>query len=235
MIDLHTHILCGMDDGAKTPAESLQMLRMERDSGVTTVVLTPHFYREKARPEHFFRQREKALETLTAYLEKLDDAEAKTLPRLIPGAEVAWWPNMDQEESLEAFCFPGTRNMLLELPFTPWDRTLCNQLYSMMNRTGITPVLAHMERYLPMQDPSLIAEILSLGCPGQITAAEFTHFGSRRKALRALDSWAYVIATDCHNAEGRKPDLGQAMAVVEKKLGHAAVQAIDAMAESLLK
>ena len=125
--------------------------------------------------------------------------------------------------------------MLLELPFIPWDKGLCNQLYSMMNRTGITPVLAHVERYLAMQDPSQIAEILSLGVPAQITAAEFAHWGSRRTALKALDTWAHVIATDCHNTGRRKPDLGEAMRFVEKKLGSGAAAALNAMAKSLVE
>ena len=54
MIDLHTHILPGMDDGAKDTATSLQMLRMERDQGVDTVVLTPHYYRHRESAEDFF-------------------------------------------------------------------------------------------------------------------------------------------------------------------------------------
>ena len=53
MTDLHTHILPGMDDGAKTVEDSLAMLRMEYDQGVDTVVLTPHFYRDRENPKHF--------------------------------------------------------------------------------------------------------------------------------------------------------------------------------------
>ena len=53
MIDIHTHILPGMDDGASTPEESLAMLRMQREQGVDTVFLTPHFHRDRENPEHF--------------------------------------------------------------------------------------------------------------------------------------------------------------------------------------
>lgn len=234
MIDLHTHILCGMDDGAATAEDSLRLLRMEREQGVTAVVLTPHFYRDRARPEHFFAAREKAMDALRFRLDALDEAERQSLPRLIPAAEVAWRPNMDTWEQPERFCFPGTRNMLLELPFTRWDRGLCDQLYNMMNRTGITPVLAHIERYLAAQDIMQVAEIISLGLPAQITAAEFLSFSTRRSAVKALKTWAHVIATDCHDASNRKPCLGEAMTVVAKRLGCSTADSLCQMAESLV-
>jgi protein subunit release factor B len=53
MTDLHTHILPGMDDGSPDVETSIAMLRMEAEQGVHTVVLTPHFYRDRERPEHF--------------------------------------------------------------------------------------------------------------------------------------------------------------------------------------
>ena len=234
MIDLHTHILCGVDDGAQTPADSLRMLRMEREQGVTAVVLTPHFYRDRARPEHFFAARDKAMDALRFHLDTLEEAERESLPKLIPAAEVAWRPNMADWDRLEEFCIPGTRNMLLELPFAPWDRGLCDQLYNMMNRTGITPVLAHIERYLASQDILQVAEIISLGLPSQITAEEFLHLLSRRSALKALNTWAHVIATVCHDVKDRAPRLGDAMTVVRKKLGAAAAEKLTAMSASLI-
>ena len=57
MIDLHTHILPKMDDGASSSDLSLEMLRMEAEQGVDTVVLTPHFYREKEDPSSFLQRR----------------------------------------------------------------------------------------------------------------------------------------------------------------------------------
>ena len=62
MTDLHTHILPGMDDGAVSVETSLEMLRMERDQGVDAVVLTPHFYRDRERPEQFLARRRASAE-----------------------------------------------------------------------------------------------------------------------------------------------------------------------------
>ena len=235
MVDLHTHILCGVDDGARTVEDSLQMLRMEREQGVDTVVLTPHFYRDRQRPEHFLDARKRAAETLFGAVDALDAAEKETMPQMILGAEVAWRPNMSQWEDLDAFCIAGTRNLLLELPFVPWDAHLCNALYDLMNRTGVTPILAHLERYIPLQDKGQVREILSLGLPAQITAQQFLHHRTRGNALKALKNWAYVVATDCHDCKDRKPAMADAMAVVQKRLGRHTVEALDETARSLLR
>ena len=81
MTDLHTHILPGMDDGARTVKESLKMLRMERSQGVDTVVLTPHFYRDYETPEHFLQRREESVRVLETVIGRLPESEQKKLPR----------------------------------------------------------------------------------------------------------------------------------------------------------
>ena len=81
MIDLHTHILPGMDDGAKDVQTALRMLEMAREQGVTGIALTPHFYRDEERPETFFLRRQKAWERLNG---ELEDREISA-PRLVLG------------------------------------------------------------------------------------------------------------------------------------------------------
>ena len=80
MTDLHTHILPGMDDGAKTVEQSLQMLQMQLEQCVDTVVLTPHFYRERETVEEFLSRRGKAMAQLTAAL-------PANAPQLLLGAD----------------------------------------------------------------------------------------------------------------------------------------------------
>ena len=108
------------------------------------------------------------------------------------------------------------------------------QVLQRMLDQGVTPVLAHVERYLASQDIMQVAEIISLGLPAQITASEFLRLSTRRKALKALNLRAHVIATDCHNADSRKPCMGQAMDVVARKLGRGTADRLCAMAETLV-
>jgi len=85
MVDIHTHILPGMDDGADSVDTSIAMLREQARQGVAAVVLTPHFYRERESMEHFLARRERALARLQAGLEVLPQQERETLPQLILG------------------------------------------------------------------------------------------------------------------------------------------------------
>ena len=85
MTDLHTHILPGMDDGSPNTETSIAMLRAERDQGISTVVLTSHFYRSHERPSSFLKRRAAAMDQLQQAIEQLPQKERDSLPRLVLG------------------------------------------------------------------------------------------------------------------------------------------------------
>ncbi len=224
MTDLHTHILPCMDDGAKTAEESLAMLRMQRDQGVNTVVLTPHFYPDREDVDTFLRRRGEAMVCLQNILNAVG-TEAQTLPRLLLGAEVAWRSDLLECERLGELCIGKTKNMLVELPFTPWTEHMVNQLYELLSCFGVTPIIAHLERYLQIQNPQIIGRLLELNVPVQISSGALSHFMGRRRALKLLCSGqAQVIASDCHDCTTRPPDMAQSVRFLQRKLGGQAVQ-----------
>ena len=180
MIDLHTHILPKMDDGASSSTLSLDMLRMEASQRVDTVVLTPHFYREEEEPEAFLQRRASSFLRLQERIDELPKEERGQLPTLLLGAEVAWTPNMDEWEALPQLCMGKSSLLLLELPFYPWDKGMFHQLYDLIGKTGVTPVIAHLERYMRGQRWSGIQEILALGVPIQLSSGAFLTMGGRR-------------------------------------------------------
>ena len=220
MTDLHTHILPGMDDGAKTAEESLKMLRMEREQGVDTVVLTPHFYRDQERPERFLARRRTSTEVLRDALMALPEQEMRSMPRLILGAEVAWVPNLPDVPELLQMCIGHSRYILLELPFSPWSDLMFRQIRELMSKTGVTPVIAHLERYLGHQKPERVRELLELDVLVQVSAAPMLHPLRRGRALGLLrERHAQIVATDCHDTVSRPPNLGAASEVLLRKLG----------------
>lgn len=227
MTDLHTHILCGMDDGARNAEMSLQMLKAEQAQGVDTVVLTPHFYRHRETAPEFLRRRKQAVEQLQQHLEQLPPEERAALPKVVLGAEVTWVPNLMDCEDLDKLCLNGTKYLLLELPYGKWDHALVDQVYDLMTKTGLIPVLAHLDRYRGLQQPQQLRDILELELPVQVSSATFLHLTSRSYGLRALQQYAHVVASDCHDCRRRPPDLGDAMQIIEKKLGREAAVAID--------
>ena len=228
MVDLHTHILPGMDDGAADVQTSLSLLDRQLAQGVDTVALTPLFYRTREHASDLLRRRADAKAELTSAM--VD----RPCPRLVLGAEVAWVPGMADWPELEALCYEGTKHLLVELPFTPWQDELFRQLYSLEGRRGVTPVLAHVERYAGYQNKKQFKALLEMGFPLQVSAYALTHVAGRRLALQLLQYPGSVLISDCHDPNYRPPILQKAMAVVEKKLGEDMVNELNISARELL-
>ena len=236
MTDLHTHILPGMDDGARDARTSIEMLRMEREQGVDTVVLSPHFYGDRETADKFIRRRNKSFEDLNGHLAQLPPQERESLPRLVLGAEVAWRSDLVECERVPELCIGQTKNLLLELPFTAWTNQMFNQLYDFMGRTGVMPVIAHLERYLKIQSKKHIREVLELGVPIQVSAQILTHPLAGFRAMNMLRrGQAHLLATDCHDTAGRAPDMKSGLEVVRRKLGDRRAQQLILCADELVE
>lgn len=215
MIDIHTHILPGMDDGAKDVATSLEMLQMEYSQGVDKVVLTPHFYRDKETPERFLVRRQEAFEKLELAIQQ----SKISVPELILGAEVAWTQNMNEWDNLEQLCIGKSKYMLLELPFQPWTRSMFEQIYDMVLDLQITPIFAHLERYTKFQKRSYIQEIIAMDMPIQVSSSPLLHWSSRRRVLKIIKKASCcVCGSDCHNTTSRPPNLKDGLKHAERWL-----------------
>ena len=228
MIDLHSHILPGMDDGSATPEESLAMLRMMRDQGITEVVATPHFdcVRESVRD---FAERQ-----AESYLALKRLTRAEPLPRIILGAEVYFRPALCRGIELEWLRIGKQKTLLLELPFEPWSNRVLDKVYELVSTSGITPILAHIERYIPLVGRTKLDAVLSMGAPVQMNASYLLSRRTRRKALSMLQRGrVHLLASDCHNLDSRPPELGAAMEVVRQQLGEDMAQRLTRRAMEL--
>lgn len=211
MTDLHTHILPAMDDGARNPEESLAMLEMERSHGVDTVILTPHFYRQRETVDAFLQRRKQSLDTLLSVI-------PEGSPELIVGAEVAWFSSLAEEPELCKLCIGDTKYILLELPYASWSKYLLDQVYQFANNSGLIPILAHVERYLPLQKREQVKALLDMGLPMQMSADAFANPFTRHKMLDMLKWGQWYIGTDCHNVDKRKPNMDMAAKLLRKRL-----------------
>lgn len=211
MLDLHTHILPGMDDGAADVTQSLAMLRMQQAQGVDTVVLTSHFYRQNETVEEFLSRRQRSYETLCAALPS--DA-----PKMILGAEVAWYRAILDEHRIPELCLGDSACLLLELPLQPWSEALLEQVYQLSGVMGVTPILAHVERYLHLQKKGQIQALQDMGIPMQISAGMFEKTLSRGKALRLMKRGTWFVGSDAHNTDTRPPNMGIAAAYIRKHM-----------------
>lgn len=211
MTDLHTHILPQMDDGAADVRQSLDMLRAQQLQGVTTVMLTPHFYRNREDVDTFLARRSASFQMLCQCLP--EDA-----PQLLLGAEVAWYSSIASQTQLDKLCLAGTDQILIELPYKPWSSKLLDQLYQFMNTCALHPVLAHVDRYLTLQKPTQIAELLDMGLTMQMNAGSLLPLLKRKKMLGMLRSGNWYLGSDCHNMDTRPPCMGQAASYLRKHM-----------------
>lgn len=229
-IDFHTHILPGMDDGAKDTAMSVGMLHELREQQVDTVVLTPHFYSHREPLSEFLTRRQEAFERLRS-VEQLPEGI-----RLRLGAEVYFSDYLFNCEDISDLCIDGTRVLLLELPFDKViDRRFVDKLYRLIAEFNIMPVLAHIERY-----PSLIRSTATLnalwdiGCQFQVNLSSFTVFGKRRLISLVRRGYIGAVGTDSHNLTSRPPVYHEGYRALVKALPHDDADMLQASMNKLL-
>jgi protein-tyrosine phosphatase len=226
MIDIHSHILPSVDDGARNNAEALDMLKMAVDQGVTTQVLTPHIHQgrfdntKQQLTEHFLRFKDLVI--------------AQNIPiKLLLGAELRIGPELMQLVQQDQIPwlgeYQGKKTFLLEFPRIDVPHGSDN-LVRWLIQKNILPIIVHPERNKSfIRNRAKLQTFIDLGCPLQVTASSLTgKFGVDAQDM-ALDLVAkeqvQAIASDCHNLKGRSPDLIDAYQQVYET--HSAEKASD--------
>lgn len=228
MIDFHSHILPGIDDGSKNVKMSLQMLSAMRDQGIDTVIATSHFYATQRSPRRFLERREQAWDLLAPEL-------PDSAPDIILGAEVLYFPGISHMAELPQLCFEGTNILLLEMPFDSWTEYCIREVRELARSGEFTILLAHIERYYYKQPVSVWDDFLSEGVLMQSNADFFLPFRARRKALKLLrEGRIHLLGTDAHNTSARAPRMAEAVAMIQKHLGPDPLREIDRLGEKLL-
>jgi len=218
MIDIHNHILPGLDDGARGWKQSLAMARIAVADGIREVVCTPHWA-----PGVYKNTRGLILDAVDTLSEKLS---REGIPLEVhPGAELRLDPDLPAKiESGEVLTLNDTgRFALIELPDICLLRNLEFFFRSMLDR-GIIPIISHPERNRAIfKDAVYLFRWVEMGALVQVTAASVSgRFGTaiQRFSLFLLDHrMAHVVATDAHDLNLRSPVLFSAQKKVEEMMG----------------
>ena len=228
MIDFHSHILPAVDDGSKDVNESLGLLSMLSQQGIDTVVATPHFYPDRDSVEEFFFRRKSSFDELSSNL-------SSDSPRILLGAEVAYYEGISRLKCLKDFCVENSSLLLLEMPMHKWSETAIKELVNLACTNTVTIVLAHVERYMGFQNKEVLAKLYDCGILFQANASFFNELRTRRRAFRMLgDGFVHFIGSDCHNLKHRPPYIGQAFDLIRKKSGNEFLQDYTEYQRSLL-
>lgn len=137
MIDLHTHILPAMDDGAKDRDEALALISMLKNQGISKIVLTPHYYPHLESIPDFLRRR-------SISYHSIEDCGIE----MILGSETYLSETLLAMESIEGLCIGKSSYLLLELPYTDkWSLGVFRQIDRLIAKYNVNPIIAHVERY----------------------------------------------------------------------------------------
>jgi protein-tyrosine phosphatase len=218
MIDIHHHLLFGIDDGSKTLEQSVAMVEMACADGITHIVATPHANHNYP----YNRERNEGL------LQQIRDAlPSDVAAKMTLGLGCDFHLNFENTEDARThktrYTINETEYLLIELPDIGIPNTMDTILYN-MRVDGITPILTHPERNATLQrTPEKLTEWVANGLLLQVTAGSATgHFGKTAEdfAWQLLNKqWVHFLATDAHDLERRPPKMSFAYTLIEERLG----------------
>lgn len=213
--DIHSHILPGVDDGAKDINMTMKMIDEAYSQGVRTMVATPHYY-----PGHNNKSKahiEKIYEEVSSVIkEKYSDFT------LLLGNEIYYKDEVVEKlKNKEIFTLADTRYVLLEFPVMADYRYLYDAVQKCVNN-GFYPVLAHIERYRCLyKNEDKVSELVKAGAYMQVNAENFKKglfLLGRSFCMKLLQrKMIHFLGSDCHNMDERKPNMGLAVNYLEEK------------------
>jgi protein-tyrosine phosphatase len=211
MIDLHTHILPGMDDGAKNRNEALALISLLKAQGVTKIVLTPHYYPDLESLSDFLRRRDISYRSIA-------DCDVE----LILGSETYLSEPLFATDSIEGLCIGKSEYLLLELPYIDkWSQGVYRQIDHLIAKYNICPIIAHVERYEAVKEhkEKAFQKLVDLGCMLQFNVDSFVNRNTRSETLKLTkEGWVDFIGSDCHNIASRAPKYDIFKDIIGKKL-----------------
>ena len=221
MIDIHNHILPNIDDGSKSMEMSLNMLKNACEQGVTDVVNTVHFQHPLfLNIDHSLDNIQKIAKSLQS---KLD--ECKIPIKIHLGSEVFYYENLLKISNKPLTTLGGGKYMLIEFSPKNIPKSQKQTLYD-LKMSGITPIIAHPERYKLVQENfSIVYDWINAGCLIQVDAGSpLGLMGEKAKNSSHLiikEKCCHILASDAHNDSNRnfciKDAYNYAKSIIGKK------------------
>lgn len=216
IVDMHCHILPGVDDGPRESGEAVEMLRMEYQQGVRKIICTPHLH--KGMFETLVEERRKSLELM----------QKKLLRRGIPmqlylGCEF----HVENEMLLKlknepGYAMAGSRYVLTEFPVQMTEQEAMKYLRELVSY-GFRPIIAHVERYKKIRTPSAARQFIRMGAYVQVNAGSLIGaegWGAKMASRKLLEEGCvHFVGSDAHSTGRRSPCIGECTEYMRKKIG----------------
>lgn len=202
-IDMHTHLLPNVDDGAKSVEVTQRMLQMAYEEGIHEIIATPHFSMgHHCKQSHLSK----------AYLLTKEEAKKISSDLKIYLSNEIYYSNgiIDELKSGSANTIAESNYVLIEFSERASFRTINEGIRSLV-LSGYRPILAHVERYLNLYEVDRIEELINAGCYIQVNSKSFLggFFDKRSRYCKKLAKLGYVhfVGSDCHNTQERAPTM----------------------------
>lgn len=230
MIDFHSHIIPGIDDGSESAEMSVEMLRISTQHGVTDVVSTSHCYpRCRESIEHFLDRRRRGMARLSAAMAESD----MSLPKIHLACEVNMYTDIAEFDNIGELRIGNTDYIMIEMPYDPWKEWMIDSVYKLTVK-GLKPIMAHIDRFL-MQDKAMLESLYELDVLYQVNAELFADKKMSKFADKLLsDGHAHVLGSDMHNTRRRSPNMGAAYENILKRYGEGCISFFTANSEKIL-
>lgn len=233
LIDLHCHILPGVDDGSKNMEMSLEMARVAVKQGISHILVTPHHM-----DGMYLNHKQDVIAKTDEFQTALD---AVGIPLTVfPGQEVHLTGDLlkalDADDIL--FMDEGGRYLLLELPHSGIPEYTEDMIFELQTR-GITPVIAHPERNHGFQkEPDRLYDFVEMGCLTQLTDSSYLGvFGESVKTLTAKiinANLGFAFASDAHNFKGRRFVMDAAFNKLTERAGEQYAKTYNENAKAII-
>lgn len=215
MIDLHTHVLYGVDDGADDIEETVDMMDLYVQAGYTDIIITPHH------DPHRYQVTAQAVRDGVNLLAQIAKEKAFKL-NFYPGHEIQLQSQtLQMLQAGEVLTLNDSRYLLIELPFQTKPYYAKELLYR-LQLSGYVPIIAHPERYFYAQaNPQAFLDLIGPGCLMQLNLTSLIGSGKTLEtSLEFIDlGWIQLVSTDAHKATGRSPNQSQALDKLKEYVG----------------
>ena len=215
MIDIHTHILYNIDDGAATLDDSLNLIKLEIEDDADAIVLTPHFDPYYDSVDEFIEKRDNIYNVLAG-------KTADKCVKLYAGSEVFYSEMLLYYSSMKPLCFSQKKNLLVEFNiYQNFDKEFFDDFARFIRKFSVIPIIAHVESYEQIRkNYRILNKFRELGCIIQINADHLLDSVNDKFFAKLFkNTLVDIVATDCHDTVRRPPKLKPAMELVRNVYG----------------
>ena len=217
IVDMHSHIIPDVDDGARTLEESKQMLELAYSEGIRTIIVTPHFRRE------VFECSLNKIEEQYKAVKQLGKSIGDGIEVLLGCEYYAETDMLDRLQNEPQYTMAGTSYVLIEFSVDV-ELSYMRAIIQELVRGGYKPILAHAERYECLYKRFYVNELITLGAKIQLNAGSIIGDNGRKvkkfcgKMMK--ENLISFIGTDGHDTRARRPEIAKCAEYLEEKMGH---------------